>query len=395
MPKLASKLVSAYRRRKELRRPTHFRFAIADRIDLLDPARWDELTRDASFFLRRPYVRMLEQSGRDNLEPRYALICDDEEAVAAVTMQIVSITPDRLRKQRGERAGSLPRSLLRPAAKLNAAAQQRVLVCGNLLTYGFHAVAFAPDRDPAVLWPAVAEVLYRVRRAEKLAGQTNFVLVKDMTAAELEHSDALHGLSYRAVETEPNMVLAIPAAWKSYDDYVASLAGKYRSALRQQVLKPIAAAGCVVEPLPQIDGHAERLHALYLQVHENAAIRPVTLPAGYFAALAATAGSSFRCSVLRREERILGFLVSLKDGDTVIAYHIGFDREAAAELPLYQRLLHAGVADAIALGGTRLSLGRTALAPKAALGAKPEPMTVWMRHRQPVVNALIRNLLTG
>src|SRR5437868_8783016 len=87
MPKLASKLVSAYRRRKELRRPTHFRFAIADRVDLLDPARWDELTRDASFFLQRPYLRMLEQSGPDNLEPRYALICDDEEAVAAVTMR--------------------------------------------------------------------------------------------------------------------------------------------------------------------------------------------------------------------------------------------------------------------------------------------------------------------
>ena len=47
------------------------------------------------------------------------------------------------------------------------------------------------------------------------------------------------------------------------------------------------------------------------------------------------------------------------------------------------------------LPGTRLSLGRTALNPKASLGAKPEPMTVWMRHRQPVVNALIRNLLTG
>ena len=36
------------------------------------------------------------------------------------------------------------------------------------------------------------------------------------------------------------------------------------------------------------------------------------------------------------------------------------------------RLLHASIADAIALGATELSFGRTALEPKARLGAKPQ-----------------------
>ena len=56
-------------------------------------------------------------------------------------------------------------------------------------------------------------------------------------------------------------------------------------------------------------------------------------------------------------------------------------------------LLHTTVADAIAWRCQRLSLGRTALEPKAALGAKPEPMSVWLRHRVPTLNWIMRGLL--
>ena len=67
---------------------------------------------------------------------------------------------------------------------------------------------------------------------------------------------------------------------------------------------------------------------------------------------------------------------------------------AAAEgLPIYLRLLHATIADAISWGCKSLSLGRTALEPKAALGAKPEPMSVWLRHRVPAMNWIVRGML--
>ncbi len=109
-------------------------------------------------------------------------------------------------------------------------------------------------------------------------------------------------------------------------------------------------------------------------------------------ALLAAAGDRFRCSVVKQGERILGFLISIADGDTAIAYHIGFDREAAQGLPVYLRLLHAGIADGIDLGCKQVSFGRTALEPKAALGAKPRAFGVLVRHRQPVLNKLIGGL---
>jgi Acetyltransferase (GNAT) domain len=97
--------------------------------------------------------------------------------------------------------------------------------------------------------------------------------------------------------------------------------------------------------------------------------------------------------VVRRDDQLVGFVTALRDGDTVVAHTIGFDRAVAAEVPIYLRLLHESVALALELGGRRLSLGRTALAPKATLGARPEPLTLWLRHRHPAVNLLARNLV--
>lgn len=44
-------------------------------------------------------------------------------------------------------------------------------------------------------------------------------------------------------------------------------------------------------------------------------------------------------------------------------------------------------------GCKSLWLGHTALEPKAALGAKPEPMSVWLRHRVPAMNWILRGVL--
>jgi predicted N-acyltransferase len=270
-----------------------------------------------------------------------------------------------------------------------------MLTCGNLLCYGQHGVAFAPGVDAKLAWHGVAEVLYRVRAADKLRGSTHFVMIKDLHEPYTKAASCLTHLSYRYVATEPNMMLTLNVNWKKYDDYLASLASRYRSSVRNSVFKPMEAAGCSVETLRDIVPLQQRLHALYQSVQANADFRPFLLRPEYFAALQRMAGERLRCTVIKRDHQVLGFVMTLADGDTAIAYHIGFDREAAAELPIYLRLLHASIADAIALGCKRVSFGRTALEPKAALGAKPQAFGILLRHRQPVLNKLIKGLLLG
>lgn len=382
-------------RHKERHRPSGFGFAFADRVDYLDRSTWDQLAADGSLFLRRDVLRVLEEHGPENILPRYALLFRGDQPVAALAAQIVRVTSDQLRRERqpGKRADGLLQRVLAPAARTaRQNLRERILVAGNLLSWGFHGLAFARGEDPAAIWPGVAEALYRMRRAERLTGQTNFVLVKDLTA-EQGGLESLRRFSYQPLQTEPNMVLSLDPAWRSYDDYLSALDAKYRRNAKDQ-LKKLQAAGCVLEHLPDLHPEARRLHELYQAVHGNAAVRLVSLPESCLPALGRALGDDFRCTVVRRGEELLGFVTCLRDGPTAIAYYIGFDRAAAAEgLPIYLRLLHATIGHAIDWRCRRLSLGRTALEPKAALGAKPEPMTVWLRHRVPALNWMLRGIV--
>jgi Peptidogalycan biosysnthesis/recognition len=365
-------------------RPTGFGFALADCVDYLDTARWDALTASNSLFLSRRYLRVLEDAGPDNLQQRYALIFRGREAVAAVAAQLVTISLARVGKARKHHRAAAPIERL----------DERMLVCGNLLSWGMHGVSIAPNEDPATLWPAVAEALYRLRRADKLSGGTDLVMVKDLSAEDATADSVLHRFSYRPLETDPNMVLETSPRWKSYEDYLMSLTSKYRKTCKQ-IDKEVEAAGCTVEYLNarQVGQHSEALHCLYVQTHSNATFRPVTLSPVFLPTLADYLDEDFRCQVVKRDGQLLGFVTTLRDGETTVGYNIGFDRQAALEIPIYLRLLNAVVADAIALRGHRLSLGRTALEPKARLGAKPQPMRVLVRHRIPMLNVLVRALL--
>src|SRR5262249_3214411 len=152
-------------------------------------------------------------------------------------------------------------------------------------------------------------------------------------------------------------------------------------------------AGCVVEKVKALEPFAPRLYELYLSVHEKAAVRPATLSPEYLPALARAAGDDFACIVVRRVDQILGFVSLVRSADLAVGYFIGYDRAAAASLPLYLRLLHAVVEQAIEWKCARLSLGRTALEPKARLGALPEPLFIWARHRLPMANFFVRKLV--
>ncbi|HET9787626.1 MAG TPA: GNAT family N-acetyltransferase, partial [Pyrinomonadaceae bacterium] len=200
--------------------------------------------------------------------------------------------------------------------------------------------------------------------------------------------------SYRELETEPNMVLEISPQWRNYDDYLSSLTSKYRKQAKQTE-KEVAAAGCRLEEIGSEDvaRHAEQLHALYLQTHRNARLRLVTLPVTFLPTLAARFGNDMRFTVVKQGEQLLGFVTTLRDGETAVGYYIGFDRKANADFPIYFRLLQAVVDHAIKLGCRRLSLGRTALEPKARLGARPDPLRIWIRHRIPMLNVVVRGLL--
>jgi predicted N-acyltransferase len=390
-PKLIAKLRGARARHAARHRPSGFEFAIADGVRYLDAGHWDALcsTKDDSLFVSRAYLEALDAALPDNVRTRYAIAYRNGEPAVAVAMQFAAVRAEDLAsKSKGAPEGK--------RARIGAAVRRRVratlLLCGNLTAWGPHGCRFGAGLLPHEGWPAVAEALFRVRRAERLAGQTDLVFVKDIPDADLPGIEGLETFSYRPFETDPDMILELQPTCRSMDDYFASLRSKYRSSAKS-VHEAAAKAGLRIARIDDVAKVADTMHALYLDTQSGAKVRLFTLHPDYFPRLAAVLGSNFRCTGLFRGDALVGFVTVIKDGATAVAYYMGFDRQENEDAPIYFRLLYAAIETSLAMGCTRISFGRTALDPKSRLGAKPARMRVWIRHRVPVVNVALRRWL--
>ena len=372
----------AKRKHEARRRPSGLDFVLADRIAFVNPAHWDALAAQ-TVFLSRAYLQVLESHAPANIEPRYALAYDQGRPVAAMLFQRVLVGGERLRKPHAK-------SLLdKPMAGL----QERLLVCGNLLVWGARGVALAPDVDPALLWHGVGEAMYRLRRGDKLLGESDIALVKDFCGKAPAVRESLRLLGYRSVDTEPDMVLSLAPGWQCFDDYLASLTSGYRSSAKK-LLKDCAAGGISLRAIDaaEMATRQHELHALYQQVHQAQGLRLASLQPGYLPAMAQALGDGFVCRVAEVQGRAVGFVTAVKDGPTALGYYIGYDRQTNQQAPVYLALLQSTIQDALRFGATRLSLGRTALEPKAKMGCKPEPLACAARHRVGAVNGLVTAL---
>ena len=372
--KLTASIASVKTRYRDRHRPTAYRFAIAEDLEHLNVAHWEQVTAGASLFLQRAYLTALGLAPPAGVSLRYALLYREKTPVAAVACQLVAVDGQRL-------------GLKKPLHGLRS----RVLVCGNVFSWGAHGVAIAEGEDPDAIWLGVGEALYRIRRAERLSGETGMVMVKDLP--EAKPPTGLQRLGFRCFATDPDMVLEHANGTRTFAAYLAAMNAKYRKAAKD-TFTAIDRAGCTTETVTDLDDWAERIHALYLQVHMRAKVRLATITPTYLPTLARQLGATnFRATLIHRAGNLLGFVTTLKDRDTAVGYIIGFDDQTNDEIPLYFRLLYATVEHGLALGCRKLSLGRTALEPKAKLGAKPVPMHVAMRLRNPASNAIMRPFL--
>lgn len=384
--KTVRRLKDSVAHHQERHRPSGFQFALFDSVAMLRPDHWDALAGDHSVYLSRKYLEVLEAHAPGNLRMHYALVYREGRPIAAIVAQAVEVRGD-----------SIPKPGIRKATKTSLSkVSQRILVCGNLLSWGFHGVAFAKGADPSGLWPAVAEALYRIRRADKLFGETGLVMVKDLTDEVDASAGALKHFSYRPMETEPNMVFYPKPQWERLDDYLKDLRSGYRNSAKK-VIKDFEEAGFTLEALDpdSVKAHRDEIYGLYHQVHDQQKLRLISLDPDFIPALARAFGDDFRTTIARDPDgKIVGFITTLKDQVGAVGYYIGFDKAAAsAGVPIYLRLLQCTIADAIQMKAAWLSLGRTALQPKAQLGAHPVPLRCYLRHRVPSMNAVVRGFL--
>lgn len=366
-------------------------YRIVERIDDVDTGTWDGLVAGGSLFMQRPVLAAMEATLPAGMRHAYLVLRREGQPVLAVAFQHFVVSHEQLELGAAE-AESRGAAVVRRVRKyLLGALGRRVLICGDLFTCGEHGWAFAPAVTADERWTLLAQAVAHMRG--RTGWKSDFVVLKDLPEADGNAQQMLGAHAFFRVPTEPSMTLSFDPAWSTMADYLHALKAKYRKAARR-CLDDLEAAGMRPVPVVDLDAMAPALNALYAQVERHADVRFGVLKVDHLPKLAEALGEDrFRCTAIMRGDKALGFAATLRDGETAIAHIVGFDYAANAQAPVYLGLLYTIVSDALALGCRRIAFGRTALEPKARLGAQPETMRAYVRHRNPLVNGFARFLL--
>jgi hypothetical protein len=370
-------------------------FALFDSVSMINSEHWNAVVPFGSEFLGLPYLTSLENESPENMRFHYSIIYKAKKPVAIAYFQVIDFSSESFGSLvetessdfhcliTGYLKKHLTRHLKRSADKIN----MRLLICGNAFISGEHGFTCSDDIDKVQAFDALADVIFRISRVEKLRGKIAAVLVKDFYAMSRKTSDELQEFKYHDFLVEPNMIVDI--SWKSFDEYLNAMSKKYRNRAKSIVKK-----GAEIErrdfTAEDIKAHQKRILTLYNNVHHKAKFRMASLSPGYFAELKNNLKDNFRFTAYYHHDKMIGFRTTFFLKKETEAHFIGLDYTINKELELYQNILYDYLREALEKGSERLSLGRTASEIKSTIGAEAHELICYIRHRNPLSNRIIR-----
>ena len=180
-------------------------------------------------------------------------ILKDSEAVAFANTQIVTIGIETITKNI-----TMSHKLRNIANNLFCNNHIKVLFCGNVFLSGEYGT-FLKEGEPKVeTFKAIAKAVKKLYRCKRLST----VFIKDFEDESLYITDHLKAFDYASMHVEPNMIIYLDSAWKSFEDYTSDLKSKYRvKANRADTKSDVLVPKLLSEE--DIKMHLDELQALY------------------------------------------------------------------------------------------------------------------------------------
>jgi hypothetical protein len=193
------------------------------------------------------------------------------------------------------------------------------------------------------------------------------------------------------VSVQPNMIMKINSDWLKPEDYVVSLNKKYKKRFKSARTR-LNGIVCLELDSEAVKANSNRLHKLYMNVSNNAQFNTFILPENHFYSLKLQLQDNFRVFGYYLNEELIGFFTLILNGKHLETYFLGYDAEHQYTHQLYLNMLYDMIQYAIKNKFTSVVYARTAMEIKSSVGAKPEPMLVYIKHTNSFLNAILKQI---
>ncbi|MGK0255400.1 MAG: hypothetical protein ACI9OE_002933 [Mariniflexile sp.] len=354
------------------------------------PEVWDNLVAH-DIFLQSIYLKALEDISPNNIELFYVGIFDDDQLVGVAIIQRVQLyLKDMFRASEVSCLKTIIKDWVSKVLKGN------ILVVGNLTHTGQHGLFYQNEKMSQTTYLHLvfkAVVALKKDIKEKQNKTIRAILFKDYFQEDSIHLEPVffntHNL--HKVSVQPNMIMKINSDWLKPEDYVVSLNKKYKKRFKSARTR-LNGIVCFELDLEAVRCNSNRLHKLYLNVSNNAKFNTFILPENHFYSLKLQLQDNFRVFGYYLNEELIGFFTLILNGKHLETYFLGYDAEHQYSHQLYLNMLYDMIQYAIKNKFTTVVYARTAMEIKSSVGAKPEPMLVYIKHTNSFLNTILKQL---
>ena len=349
-------------------------------IDTIPQTYWDSVNCCTNIYYSPEFLKAFELANTD-IEFNYIFILKDQEAVAFANTQIVTIGVETITKNI-----KMSEKIRHWVNNMFCNNHIRVLFCGNVFLSGEYGTFLKDGEDKVDTFKAIAE---GVKQLSKSTKKLSAIFIKDFKNESLPITNHLESYDYAAMQVEPNMIITLKPEWHSFEDYTTALKSKYRVKANRADAKS-APLNAKLFSEDDIEIHKEALQELYQNTIDNADFNAQILNLDTYIHLKRTFKDLFIVKGYFLEDKLVGFLSAMQNDKHLDAHFIGIDYSQNKEFGIYPRILNDYVRLGIATKSTQINLGRTASEIKSTLGAKPEALTCYCKHKRYLPNQILK-----
>jgi hypothetical protein len=356
-------------------------------ISAINENTWQRFVPANNPLLQPEYLQLIERTQNTDLEFIYAVLRQGDITVGVAYFQVVTFKGAQLVKYIPENLRALLKAIVTPFLK---SVNWKMLVSGNLFMTGDNGLHFASALEPATKAALLRKTVSEILSANK---SIKGVLVPDMYAPKTAFDEGWECCSYHHIDVEADMSFTINPEWKKFDDYLNALSSKYR--VRTKKVMALCAENHVEEKdlsIEEIIENTDTIYGLYMQVMEKVDFKLAELSKQYFAEQKKQMPHNYKVFGYFKDGEMIGFISLFHFGKRIEVHYTGMKHEATKPIHLYQHMMYDIIKYGIENKVEKLHFGRTAAEIKSTIGATPNPMYGYIKHRNYLVNLILKPL---
>ncbi|CAM1345350.1 GNAT family N-acetyltransferase [Tenacibaculum amylolyticum] len=349
---------------------------------------WNTLGCTSNVYFNPSYLEAIA-AHHPTIDFWYVVLFNDaQKPIAFATIQVVNFYLDSVQNGLQSTIEKI-KCIGRKLGIISPEKPFKILTCGNTFVSGEHGIFIKEDQDKQKVIKELAKSVVQLANTEKhFDYKVSGFMLKDFVRESLFISDELLEYKYHSFNVEPNMLLQIDSDWESFDGYLAAMKTKFRVKAKKAMELSFPLEVRVINA-ENLETYLPQMQQLYKNVSSKAGFNLGVFNLETYGSLLQNLGEDYIIKGYFLKNKMVGFLSAMVNQNDLDAHFVGIDYKYNREFAIYQRMLYDYIHIAIERKLDEINFGRTASEIKSSVGATPQELTIYLRHKSHIPNKIL------